>query len=881
MAKLYPPNIGGTIPAFCRDGGTVKLTVPFSMNRAVGTAEIAGFVLKMKTVNGTYIGTKTVKSGETSGASYDITEKMEVYFNVSDFKLNIGQYYKIQLAYLDIDNTVGYYSTVGVVKYTAAPQVSIKNLEFGRINTHSYQYTGVYSQQNGDASEKMYSCRFKMYDENNNIIEDSGEILHNSSKDDLRYEAHEVFTLSKDLTAEKTYYLKFFVTTNNGMEVSTPKYRLMQRRSVTPEIHADLIATLDYDNGYIKLKMKDTLDSVVSGTFLISRANSKDGYVWEEFRRFDLQSMLPDSWSLLDCTIEQGITYKYSLQQYNSNGIYSDRIISNECYADFEDAFLYDGTKQLKLRFDPKVSSFKNDLLESKVETIGSKHPFILRNGNVNYKEFPISGLISYQMDEAGLFYSKKELGIPANIYDLTSENIMAERMFKLRALEWLTDGKPKLFRSPTEGNYIVRLLNVSLSPNDSLGRMLHSFSATAYEIAKFNANSLEYYGLIDPSENLSTQTRWTTINLLELYESKYKDQNNRIIYLNDKQAYSINFADMLPGSIIYIGDESIQVGATGAYLIDSESPIDQIGIDINTMRQGGLLTYSYKTKAVNIFSTITNVEIEDVPCRQVIGTDYLDGGKDLIDYLTDTKTDILQASFGRFIKRPVLDVYIDVSESEEIDPEGFYILYKDMDCTEKINKLEPLNLYQVRYRRSDYRNFDKEGYYVDANNGIFAPYTDYFIDGNHPNGMHKITNDLFNIEIGNEVINIEEIDKYTLKDLDKYSLKIKPHLGVISELSYTRQIAIYSFEENNIDVKVKKKKYIDARNLYLRNRAGRNYGDEKADIVCRLPVEGSITGYENKVAENKKAMEFAYKEFIIALDEAILKYKKDNGLIE
>jgi hypothetical protein len=49
-------------------------------------------------------------------------------------------------------------------------------------------------------------------------------------------------------------------------------------------------------------------------------------------------------------------------------------------------------------------------LLESKIDTIGSKHPFIFRNGNVNYKEFPISGLISYFMDEEELFITKNEL---------------------------------------------------------------------------------------------------------------------------------------------------------------------------------------------------------------------------------------------------------------------------------------------------------------------------------------------------------------------------------------------------------------------------------------------------------------------------------------
>ena len=45
--------------------------------------------------------------------------------------------------------------------------------------------------------------------------------------------------------------------------------------------------------------------------------------------------------------------------------------------------------------------------MESKVDTIGSKHPFIFRNGNVGYKEFSISGLISLQMDEENLFAKK------------------------------------------------------------------------------------------------------------------------------------------------------------------------------------------------------------------------------------------------------------------------------------------------------------------------------------------------------------------------------------------------------------------------------------------------------------------------------------------
>ena len=47
MAKLYPPVIEGTIPAF---NGTTELVVPFSMNRSVSASQIKGFALQVKTV---------------------------------------------------------------------------------------------------------------------------------------------------------------------------------------------------------------------------------------------------------------------------------------------------------------------------------------------------------------------------------------------------------------------------------------------------------------------------------------------------------------------------------------------------------------------------------------------------------------------------------------------------------------------------------------------------------------------------------------------------------------------------------------------------------------------------------------------------------------
>lgn len=77
-----------------------------------------------------------------------------------------------------------------------------------------------------------------------------------------------------------------------------------------------------------------------------------------------------------------------------------------------------------------------------------------------------------------------------------TDQLIFVERKFREKVMEWLADGRPKLFRSETEGNLIVVLSGVNFSPLLK-NRMVYSLSATVTEIAQFNTENLLKYDLI------------------------------------------------------------------------------------------------------------------------------------------------------------------------------------------------------------------------------------------------------------------------------------------------------------------------------------------------------------------------------------------------
>lgn len=385
------------------------------------------------------------------------------------------------------------------------------------------------------------------------------------------------------------------------------------------------------------------------GQYMLVRASEEDDYrSWMELKRFKLENMRPSLVNYVDYTVKQGVKYIYGIVQYNLFGIYSSRIESDPVSVDFEDIFLYDGERVLKVKFNPKVSSFKTTILEQKTNTIGNKYPFIFRNGNVAYKEFPISGLISYQMDDELLFYDyeineyfrectensnrsnseeffSEMAQLLENPCDLIENNIHKERDFKTEVLDWLNNGKPKLFKSGPEGNFIVRIMNVSLSPIDTLGRMLHSFSGQCAEIAEFNYDNLLRYGFIKADVVNKYVSLWKSYYLNEYEPGK----DIELFFESSISNFSVQ--DLKPGSSIFLtyGDVSskeedeIVIGITGAYSYDSSRLITKIRIPNSDENHPiGILECQYQGTRYGAFDAITSMSLKTILSNQFVGVD-------------------------------------------------------------------------------------------------------------------------------------------------------------------------------------------------------------------------------------------------------------------
>ena len=572
--SIYPPTLRSTQPAFLTS--TSSYPVYFTLQQITSFNQIGHVQIRVvrQSNNRSIVNTEKYPDGtiykdpseiRVEGTTYsiailstDLSEqwqagylyKVQMRFGTTSMFTNISDFATWKQQQID-DQTFSEWSTVMVIKAINQPEVYIKNAEVTKQDVVSTERTeptlnplfmGVYSipDINKELEDKY---RFQLYlgDEVSSIslVEDSDWIQHNgdlNSTDNYRFKTV--------LFNNQKYTVTYEIITVNGYEKSATPYTFLASQNYYTTLdgitlRAEHDSQFCAENGVIRLYL--TSNSPLSGAFVVTRSDEKSDYrVWEDIR-YLIYSMNEFNNTLIfeDYTVESGVKYRYAFQQENSAGLRSSPVYDPTYHAvNLQYGYLYRDGIQLRLMFNHTISTFKYTVLSSKQDTLGGKYPHVLKNGDAYYAEFPVNGLISFQMDEDQTFfqhgnngyYYKGELAIPDDKFvgpqmrrvpcnnvgpvspggepievtkryidsSLTDDNIFVERIFREKVEEFLNDYDYKLYRSPTEGNKIVVLTGVTWSPNATLGRMVAEFNSTAYEVLDNNLQNLNEFGIID-----------------------------------------------------------------------------------------------------------------------------------------------------------------------------------------------------------------------------------------------------------------------------------------------------------------------------------------------------------------------------------------------
>lgn len=515
------------------------------------------------------------------------------WLNKTDTCWNNNQYYQVQIRFDKCDVTEwqnsitdGYmlnkreyfseWSSVTLIKPILEPVISI-----AQLNTENITYTSsgtfhvsgcvVFKQDiesNGISwpeTERLQSYRvISTLKVRNNIdidqvIDDSGWIY---ARQNILKTENTVIDYLLNLTDTENkdeLTIEIICRTNNGYIFSQSyNIKIQQQTSILNDIrwnNKSFLTANDIDinqeDGIANIEFSATC--TVPATVYFRRACSKDNFTnWDIIYYEDYvvksdnnNNILPLSISFKDYTIGSLYQYQYSVQtctiDTDNQEQWSKIQKSNKFYPKFYDMLLMRQNKQIAIRYNGQIASWKPTVNRQKIDTLGGRYPKFVENAVMNYKTYSISGLITAEEDFNRTFldetvdnnvkYYDEEFNtkyiirndsvadgevkytdiIQPHGYDISGNTVTGvelyqnengfsgqlneqhdaypqdhwywEREFREQLVNWLNDGEPKLYRSMPEGNLAVILTDINLTPNAQLGRRLYNFSATMYEI--------------------------------------------------------------------------------------------------------------------------------------------------------------------------------------------------------------------------------------------------------------------------------------------------------------------------------------------------------------------------------------------------------------
>lgn len=349
----------------------------------------------------------------------------------------------------------------------------------------------------------------------------------NSDKTIVYYDSNKIYPTAENQINHKidlsmldigtNYYMRIIYETTYGYsEITDFPITIINYSSTT---NVTCTKDIDEEKGIITLNISGLAN--LNGYLIIRRSSHYSNFTkWDLIAAYNISSLDGDTLEIKDKTVESMVGYRYQLQHTNGNTIKAPKYIdaNSIIHCDFYGSLFSDKDKILNISFNFEPSNRANAVNRTKTDTLGGQYPIFTQNSKLKYHTYTIAGRISTE-DNGESFLPKQELFGTEYYnyrYNYTSlgntdphntecqsikpnQDWLYEREYRDAVEDWLNNGKPKLFRSMTEGNMIVMLDSISMTPDMTLGRRLYDFNATMYEMGNGkDLESIASFGLFD-----------------------------------------------------------------------------------------------------------------------------------------------------------------------------------------------------------------------------------------------------------------------------------------------------------------------------------------------------------------------------------------------
>lgn len=530
--KLFAPQVQAVQPAFIyTDTSERRVTISFSLSDFNSKEDFNKINYKVTDPNvQAGWGNDVIKTGSVNGNNLSFS----IVFNDTE-RLVTDQYYQVQIQ-LENGQEKSDWSQVTLIRpiknfslilgdfsndvnnpteKSAFPEKIIGRMDYGENFSQEFvQEVGlkIFVKRN---EQLVYNFPLKKNFLGTQFeIDTSGIVLEGEY-----YMCPQIVTKNGYTINDQTYKYYFKVTGENGIAPSDKDFNFNNFLIEKNIIAGSISFSFDF-------KSSETV-FIGDGELKILRASADNNFLnWKEVFKTNVVSVLSIRFQWQDFLIEAGNVYRYKIIFISTSGdafvfekyldIDSQEESLIEIEADFEDIFLSDKNSQLAIRYNPKITNLKWVTQDSITNSLGGKYPIVRKNGDTYYRQFSISGTLSFFEETKFNDLSAKDsrnismstwldepenswyfgLNDIPNISHFLSKSFILEKKLRDLALAFLTNGQAKLFKSATEGNIIVYLNNVSFTPNAQLGRNVYDFSATATEVCEATLENIKRYAL-------------------------------------------------------------------------------------------------------------------------------------------------------------------------------------------------------------------------------------------------------------------------------------------------------------------------------------------------------------------------------------------------